>query len=350
MTSTNAYAIKPLLTKVCGGQALTSDETQAAFTSIMSGELSSAQIAAFLIAMKVRGETVDELAGAVRVMRAKMTPVPLPEPLATAAMDIVGTGGDGKGSYNVSTATAFVVAAAGVPVAKHGNRAVSSRSGAADVLKALGVNIDLTPEQIASCIEEAGIGFMFAPAHHSAMKHVGPTRAELGQRTLFNLIGPLSNPAGVKRQLVGVYDERWLLPIAETLKTLGCEAAWVVYGSDGMDEITTTGLTHVAKLEEGAISTAAIDPRDVGIDLVSEDALVGGDADHNAAALRSVLAGEPGPYADIVALNAGASLCVAGDSVTLKKGVAKAQDILASKAALGVLDRLVAVSSRGSAA
>ncbi|MEM6710956.1 MAG: anthranilate phosphoribosyltransferase [Pseudomonadota bacterium] len=344
MTSSNAEAIKPLLTKVCAGEALSSDETQAAFTSIMSGSLSSAQIAAFLIAMKVRGETVEELVGAVRVMRSKMMPVALPAPLANGAMDIVGTGGDGKGSYNVSTATAFVVAAAGVPVAKHGNRALSSRSGAADVLKALGVTIDLSPEQIAVCIKEANIGFMFAPAHHTAMKHVGPTRSELGQRTIFNLIGPLSNPASVKRQLVGVYDERWLMPIAETLRELGCEAAWVVHGSDGMDEITTTGTTHVAKLEEGSIRMAVIDPRDVDLDLVSEDALVGGDADQNAAALRAVLSGEPGPYADIVALNAAASLCVAGNVTTLQKGVVKAKDVLASKAGLEVLNNLVSIS------
>ena len=340
-------AITPLLTKVCAGEALSRTEAENAFSLIMSGEFTSAQIAGLLVALKVRGESIDELVGAVSVMRAKMTPVELSEPLASDAMDIVGTGGDGKGSFNVSTTTAITVAACGVPVAKHGNRAVSSQSGAADVLKALGVNIDIGPDQIAACIAEAGIGFMFAPMHHSAMKHVGPTRAELGQRTIFNLIGPLSNPARVKRQLVGVYDERWLVPIAETLNALGCEAAWVVYGTDGMDEITTTGITHLAKLEEGAVSLAAIDPRDHGIDLVDERELVGGDADHNAAALRAVLSGETGPYTDIVLLNAAAALCVAGAATTIDKGIGKARDALTSGKAQATLDTLVAVSNRG---
>ncbi|MFN3169359.1 MAG: anthranilate phosphoribosyltransferase [Hyphomicrobiales bacterium] len=337
-------AIKPLLTKVCSGGGLTRDEAETTFAHIMSGDLTSAQIAAFLIALKVRGESIDELVGAVSVMRSKMMPVNLSEPLASEAMDIVGTGGDGKGSYNVSTATALTVAACGVPVAKHGNRAVSSQSGAADVLKELGVNIDIGPDQIATCIEKVGIGFMFAPMHHSAMKHVGPTRAELGQRTIFNLIGPLSNPAGAKRQLIGVYDERWLVPIAETLKALGSETAWVVYGIDGMDEITTTGITHLAKLEEGDVSLAAIDPRDHGIDLVDERELVGGDAAHNARALRDVLAGEQGAYTEIVLMNAAAALCVAGAATTLDKGIIKARDVLSSGKAMATLEKLVAAS------
>ena len=338
--------IKPLLTKVCAGTALTRSEAETAFGEIMAGNLTSAQIAAFLIALKVRGESIEEIAGAVSVLRAKMTPVELPEPLAGNAIDIVGTGGDGKGSYNVSTTTALVVAASGVPVAKHGNRAVSSQSGAADVLKALGVNIDIGPEQIAACIEQAGIGFMFAPMHHSAMKHVGPTRAVLGQRTIFILIGPLSIPARVTRLLVGVYDEHWLLPIAETLKTLGCEAAWVVHGSDGMDEVTTTGITHVAKLEEGNVSMAAIDPRDHGIELANEDDLVGGDAAHNAESLKAVLNGQSGPYADIVLLNAAASLCVAGVTQSIDRGIAKARETIESGAAAKTLEQLVAVSNQ----
>ena len=338
-------AIKPLLTKVCAGKALSREEAESAFSHIMSGTVTNAQIAGFLVALKVRGETIDELVGAVSVMRAKMTPVELPDALAANAIDIVGTGGDGKGSFNVSTATALTVAACGVPVAKHGNRAVSSQSGAADVLKALGVNIDIDPQQIATCIEQAGIGFMFAPMHHAAMKHVGPTRAELGQRTIFNLIGPLSNPAGVKRQLIGVYDERWLVPIAETLNALGCETAWIVHGTDGMDEITTTGLTHMAKLEEGAVSMAAIDPRDHGLELADERELVGGDAAHNAKALRDVLAGEKSPYADIVALNAAASLCVAGAATTLDKGIAKAREALTSGKAMQTLEKLITVSN-----
>ncbi|MEM6383531.1 MAG: anthranilate phosphoribosyltransferase [Pseudomonadota bacterium] len=340
-------SFKPLLTKVCQGNALTREEASTAFDAIMSGSLGMAQIAGFLIALKVRGENVDELVGAVRTMRSKMTPVDLPPDLAASAIDIVGTGGDGKGSYNVSTATAIVVAACGVPVAKHGNRAVSSNSGAADVLKALGVNIELSADQIALCIEHAGIGFMFAPMHHSAMKHVGPTRAELGQRTIFNLIGPLSNPARVTRQLVGVYDERWMMPMAETLHALGCEAAWVVHGSDGMDEITTTGITQMAKLEEGTVSLAMLDPRDEGIDLVDERELVGGDADHNASALQAVLAGEPSAYADIVLLNAAASLCVAGAVTSVEKGLNVAREAIETGGAERTLARLVDVSNGG---
>lgn len=338
---------KPLLTKVCAGKALSRSEAETAFAAVMSDELTAVQIAALLIALKVRGETIDEITGAVSVMRAKMKPVELSPALTASAIDIVGTGGDGKGSYNVSTATALVVAACGVPVAKHGNRAVSSNSGAADVLRALGVNLELSPAQIATCIEKVGIGFMFAPMHHTAMKHVGPVRIELGQRTIFNLVGPLSNPARVTRQLIGVYDERWLIPMAETLNALGCEKAWLVYGTDGMDEITTTGITHLAKLEEGAVTTGAIDPRDHGIELVDERELVGGDADHNARALREVLAGQDGAYLDIVLLNAAASLCVAGAANTLDKGIATAREAISSGAAQSVLEKLVAASNAG---
>ena len=337
-------SFKPLLDAVCAGRSLDREEARTAFDIIMSGEVSPARIAGFLVALKVRGETVDELIGAVTTMRAKMTPVDLPADTAAAAIDIVGTGGDGKGSYNVSTTTALVVAACGVPVAKHGNRAVSSRSGAADVLTALGVGIELSPEQIARCITTAGLGFMFAPMHHAAMKHVGPTRAELGQRTIFNLIGPLSNPARVSRQLVGVYDERWLLPMAHTLNALGCEAAWIVHGSDGMDEVTTTGITQIAKLHEGAVTTAMIDPRDHGIALVDERELIGGDAAHNAQALRRVVQGESGPYRDIVVLNAAAALCVAEAATTIDKGMAMARNALDSGAAARTLDALVAAS------
>jgi anthranilate phosphoribosyltransferase len=338
-------AFKPLLTKVCAGHALSREDAETAFAAIMSGDLTAVQIAAFLVALKVRGETIDEITGAVKVMRAKMLPVELPPTLASSAIDIVGTGGDGKGSYNVSTATALVVAACGVPVAKHGNRAVSSISGAADVLKALGVNLELSPEQIATCIEEVGIGFMFAPMHHLAMKHVSPVRTDLGQRTLFNLVGPLSNPARATRQLIGVYDERWLVPLAQTLNALGSESAWIVYGTDGMDEVTNTGITHLAKLEEGAVTTGAIDPRDHGFELVDERELVGGDAQHNAAALRSVLAGQDGAYTDIVLLNAAAALCVAGTVTTFDKGIAMARQALGSGAAEAVLEKLVAISN-----
>ena len=228
---------------------------------MMSGEATPSQMGGLLMALRVRGETVDEITGAVSTMRAKMPKVAAPPD----AIDVVGTGGDASGSYNISTCAAFIVAGAGVPVAKHGNRALSSKSGAADVLGALGVKIDLRPDEITRCIYEAGIGFMFAPAHHPAMKNVGPTRVELGTRTIFNLLGPLSNPAGVKRQMVGVFSRQWIEPMAQVLKNLGSEAVWVVHGSDGLDEITTSGPTHVAALENGKIRTFEITPEDIGL-------------------------------------------------------------------------------------
>src|SRR5215204_1547995 len=236
--------LKSIIGKVATGATLSRDEAASAFDSMMSGEATPSQMGGLLMALRVRGETVDEITGAVTTMRAKMLKVEAP----SNAIDVVGTGGDASGSYNISTCAAFIVAGAGIPVAKHGNRALSSRSGAADVLGALGVKIDLRPDEITRCIYEAGIGFMFAPAHHPAMKHVGPTRVELGTRTIFNLLGPLSNPAGVKRQMVGVFARHWIEPLAKVLGTLGCEKAWVVHGSDGLDEITTTGPTHVAEL------------------------------------------------------------------------------------------------------
>ena len=234
------------------------------------------------MALRVRGETVEEITGAVSAMRAKMLRVNAPPD----AVDVVGTGGDASGSFNISTCAALIVAGAGVPVAKHGNRALSSRSGAADVLAALGVNIDLTPEAIGRCIREAGIGFMFAPAHHPAMKNVGPTRVELGTRTIFNLLGPLSNPAGVRRQMVGVFSRQWTQPLAQVLKNLGAERVWVVHGSDGLDEITTAGPTSVTALEDGAIKSFEISPEDVGLPRVKPEALRGGDAAANAEALH----------------------------------------------------------------
>jgi anthranilate phosphoribosyltransferase len=258
---------------------------------------------------------------------------------------VVGTGGDASGSYNISTCAAFIVAGAGVPVAKHGNRALSSRSGAADVLGALGVKIDLAPEQISRCIAQAGIGFMFAPAHHPATRHVAPTRVELGTRTIFNLLGPLSNPAGVKRQMVGVFSKQWVEPLAQVLKNLGSERAFVVHGSDGLDEITTTGSTAVASLENGTVKTFDIAPEDVGLSRAKPEALRGGDAEHNAKALMGVLKGERGPYRDVALLNAAAALVVAGKATDLKAGVALAQKSIDSGEAEGSLDRLVAVSS-----
>ena len=273
----------------------------------MSGEATPGQIGGFLMALRVRGETVDEISGAVATMRDKMLRVEAPE----GAIDIVGTGGDGSHSLNISTASAFVIAGAGVPVAKHGNRGLSSQTGAADVLTALGVKIDLPPEAIGLCVAEAGVGFMFAPAHHPAMRHVGPTRAELGTRTIFNLLGPLSNPAGVKRQMVGVFAPEWIEPVAETLKALGAERAWVAHG-DGFDEITTTGETQVAELADGKVRVFTLTPEAVGLKRYRKEDLRGGDAAFNAAALRLLLNGAPGAYRDTVLMNAGAGLVVAG--------------------------------------
>jgi anthranilate phosphoribosyltransferase len=294
-----------------------------------------------LMALRVRGETVDEITGAVSAMRAKMLRVQAP----ADAVDVVGTGGDGSGSVNVSTCASFIVAGAGVPVAKHGNRALSSRSGAADVLSSLGVKIDLKPEHVSRCVHEAGIGFMFAPAHHPATKNVGPTRTELGTRTIFNLLGPLSNPAGVKRQMVGVFSKQWVQPLAQVLKNLGAESAWVVHGSDGLDEITLAGPTFVAALENDNIRTFEVTPEDAGLARIGGDALKGGDADANAIALRGVLDGKPSPFRDVALLNAAAALIVAGRAKNLKEGVALGTQSLDSGAAATRLKNLIAVSN-----
>lgn len=332
---------KTLIAKAATGVPLTRDEAVTAFDQIMSGDATPSQIGGFLMALRVRGETVDEITGAVMAMRAKMVTVEAP----ADAIDVVGTGGDASHSLNISTCAAFIVAGAGVPVAKHGNRALSSRSGAADCLMALGVRIDLGPTAIARCIREAGIGFMFAPAHHPAMKFVGPTRVELGTRTIFNLLGPLSNPAGVKRQMVGVYSAQWVRTLAEVLNNLGSARAWVVHGSDGLDEVTGTGPSQVAELKDGAVSTFEIGPGDVGLAPCSPADLKGGDAAFNAAALRAVLAGARNAYRDVAALNAAASLVVAGKAATLPDGFALAQKSLDEGHAAARLDRLVAVSS-----
>jgi len=333
--------LKSIIGKVATGAPLSREEAASAFDSMMSGEATPSQMGALLMALRVRGETVDEITGAVSVMRAKMLRVDAP----ASAVDIVGTGGDGSGSVNVSTCASFIVAGAGVPVAKHGNRALSSRSGAADVLAALGVKIDLKPDQVGQCVREAGIGFMFAPAHHPAMKNVGPTRVELATRTIFNLLGPLSNPAGVKRQMVGVFSRQWVEPLAQVLKNLGSEAAWVVHGSDGLDEITLTGRTFVAALENGQIRTFEVSPEEAGLDLCGSDGLKGGDGAANAVALQSVLDGLPSPYRDVALLNAAAALIVAGRAKTLKEGVDIGRDSLDSGAAAARLKRLIAVSN-----
>lgn len=333
-------ALKPHIAKVATGTPLTFAEAREAFDIIMSGDATPGQIGGFLMALRVRGETVDEISGAVATMRDKMLRVVAP----AGAVDIVGTGGDGSHSVNISTASAFVVAACGVPVAKHGNRGLSSQTGAADVLMALGVRIDLAPEIIGHCIREAGIGFMFAPAHHPATKHVAPARVELGTRTIFNLLGPLSNPAGVDRQMVGVFAPEWVEPVAETLKALGATHVWVAHG-DGYDEITTTGQTRVAELVDGKIRTFTLTPEEVGLSRHTKDELRGGDAAYNANALRGVLSGKAGAYRDTVLMNAGAGLVVAGKAATLKDGMAAAAAALDAGKALAVLDKLVKVSN-----
>lgn len=332
---------KTLIAKAATGAPLTREEASSAFDQIMSGNATPSQIGGFLMALRVRGETVDEITAAVATMREKMVRVEAP----ADAVDVVGTGGDASHSLNISTCAAFIVAGAGVPVAKHGNRALSSRSGAADCLMALGVKIDLAPEGIARCIREAGIGFMFAPAHHPAMKHVGPTRVELGTRTIFNLLGPLSNPAGVKRQMVGVFSGQWVTPLAEVLRNLGSTHAWVVHGSDGLDEVTGTGPSAVAELKNGSVTTFQVSPSDVGLGLCQPGDLKGGDASHNATQLRAVLTGARNAYRDVAALNAAAALVVSGKARTLPDGFAMAMASLDTGAAAKTLDRLVAVSS-----
>src|SRR5581483_10622923 len=309
--------LKSIIGKVATGASLSREEAASAFDALMSGEATPSQMGGLLMALRVRGETVEEITGAVTAMRSKMLTVDAP----ADAVDIVGTGGDGSGSVNVSTCAAFIVSGTGLPVAKHGNRALSSRSGTADVLASLGVKLDLKPEQVGRCVRECGIGFMFAPAHHPAMKNVGPTRVELATRTIFNLLGPLTNPAGVKRQMVGVFSRQWVQPLAQVLRNLGSESVWVVHGSDGLDEITLTGPTFVAALEKGEIRTFEVTPDEAGLPRCGSDGLKGGDADANAVALQSVLDGMPSPYRDVALLNAAAALIVAGRAKTLKEGV-----------------------------
>lgn len=332
--------LKPFIARVANGESLSRDESRQAFDILMSGAATPSQIGGFLMALRVRGETVDEIAGAVTSMRDRMLKVEAP----VDAVDIVGTGGDGTGTYNISTLAALIVAGTGQPVAKHGNKALSSKSGAADALSALGVRLDIGPEVIARCIAEAGIGFMFAQLHHSAMRHVGPSRVELGTRTIFNLLGPLSNPAGAKRQLLGVFAPQWLVPLAEVLRDVGSDSIWVVHG-DGMDEITTTGTTQVAALEDGKIRTFELTPKDFGVEPALMANLKGGDGIANAAALRAVLAGERNAYRDISLCNAAAALVVAGKAQTISDGMRLASESLDSGQATAALERLVLVSN-----
>lgn len=332
--------LKPLI-GTAAERPLTRAEAEAAFDALFEGEATPAQVGGFLMALRTRGETVDELAAAASVMRAKCHPVKAP----AGAMDIVGTGGDGKGTLNISTATALVVAGAGVPVAKHGNRNLSSRSGAADALTELGLNVMVGPEVVERCLTEAGIGFMMAPMHHPAMRHVGPVRAELGTRTLFNLLGPLTNPAGAKRQLTGAFAPRWLEPMAQTLQALGSEAAWLVHGADGTDECSIAGETAVVALEGGRLRRFSLHPEAAGLPVHPFEAILGGTPADNAAALRRLLAGETGAYRDAVLLNAAAALMVAGVAGDLPEGVARAAESLDGGAAQARLDALVRLTN-----
>ena len=333
-------SFKPIIAKVASGQGLTVDEARLAFDCLLSGETTPSQTGAFLMALRVRGETVEELTGAVTAMRSRMVRVAAPP----HAIDVVGTGGDNIGTYNISTLASIIIAAVGVPVAKHGNRAASSKSGAADVLVALGVRTDLGARQVEHCLEIADIGFMMAPMHHPAMRHVAPTRSELGTRTIFNLLGPLSNPAGVKRQMVGTFARHWLLPVAETLRDLGSERVWIVHGSDGLDEVTTTGVTHVVQMDQGVITSFDIAPEDAGLPRSRLEDLQGSDATYNAAALRAVLAGEKNAYRDIAIFNSAAALVVAGKAHDLKHGAEIAAQALDDGSAAATLAKLVSAS------
>lgn len=334
--------MKPFIAKVADGASLSRSEAADAFDIIMSGKATPSQIGAFLMALRLRGETVDEITGAVSQMRAKMTTVNAPND----SVDIVGTGGTGTKTYNISTCSAMVMAGAGVHVAKHGNKALSSLSGSGDVLSSLGVNLAQDPDGVTRCINEANIGFMFAPNHHSAMRFVGPSRVEMGVRTIFNLLGPLSNPAGVKRQLVGVFNAHWLKPFAETLRNLGSEMAWIIHGADGLDEISITGESSIIQLKDGKISEFTVKPEDFGLSRASMDDIRGGTGDDNAKAMRALLEGEKGPYRDIVLMNAGAGLLVADKVKSYEDGIALAAQTIDSGKALAALEKLIEVSNR----
>jgi anthranilate phosphoribosyltransferase len=335
-----AADFKALLGKLAAGQHLSEDESAQAFDRMMSGDATPAQMGAFLMALRLRGETVEEITGAARTMRAKAAHIAAP----AGAIDTVGTGGDGIGTFNISTAAALVVAGCGVPVAKHGNRAFSSKSGAADILAALGVNIDAEAAIVERAISEVGIGFLMAPRYHSATRHVGPTRAELGTRTIFNLLGPLSNPAGAKRQLVGVFAPNWVRPVAEVLGKLGSERAWVVHG-EGLDELTTTGTTLVAELKDGKVSDFEVTPADAGLARAKLDDIKGGDPAANAVHMTQLLEGRRGPLRDIVLLNSAAALIVAGRARDLRQGVDQAADAIDQGKARRVLDKLIAITN-----
>lgn len=333
--------LKPFIARAVKGETFSQADAGKAFEIIMSGDASDAQIGSLLTAIRMRGETVDEITGAATIMRSKSLKVKAP----AHAIDTCGTGGDGSGSYNISTAASFVIAGCGVTIAKHGNRALSSLSGTAQVLETLGVDVTIDADKVAKCIDQAGIGFLYAIKHHSAMRFVGPARVQMGIQTIFNLLGPLSNPAGVKRQVLGVFAKQWVEPIANVLKELGSEHVWVVHGSDGLDELTITGNSYVAELKDGKVTTFEIDPRDYGVELGTAEQLKGGDPEYNAAALRKILGGHKSAYRDISILNAAAGLIVAGKVADLHEGVKLATESIDSGAALKSLEKLVELSN-----
>ena len=332
---------KVLIAKIASGKTLTVDEAKTAFNIILSGDATPAQMGAFLMGLHLRGETVEELVGGVSVLREKATYITAPE----NAVDVVGTGGDGHGTLNISTAAAFVTAGAGVPVAKHGNKAASSRSGTADVQAVLGINTECDFALTERAIREAGIGFMVAYRHHGAMRHVGPTRSELGIRTIFHLLGVMSNPAAVKRQLIGVYDPRWMRPMAKTLRELGSTHIWVMHGSDGLDELTTTGPSRVVELKNGEIAEFEVTPEQIGLKKVPIEALKGGTPERNAEALSALLNGTPGPYRDVALLNAGAAIMIGGKCDTVAEGIELARQSIDTGAALNAFETLKRISN-----
>ena len=341
MDTQPSQELRALIQKVSGGATLTEEEIRTALDQMTAGAATPAQMGAFLMALRVRGETVEEITGAAQMLRSRMNRVEVPPD----AIDIVGTGGDSHGTYNVSTCAALIAAGAGVRVAKHGNRRVSSKSGASDVLAELGVKLDVPFDTISRCVAQAGIGFLWAPQHHPAMKHWAPIRGELGIRTIFNLLGPISNPGGVKRQVVGVFSWHWVEPIAHVLNNLGARHVWVVHGHDGLDELTTTGATDVAELKDGKIEVFEVTPADAGLLPAKLSDLRGGDEKENAAAIRDVLAGKRTPLRDIAVLNAAAALIVADKAANLMDGAALAAHAIESGAAHAALEQLVAISN-----
>ncbi|GHF28418.1 anthranilate phosphoribosyltransferase [Kordiimonas sediminis] len=336
--------IRDLLAKLAEGETLSRDDARDAFEQIMSGTADLAQMAAFIMALRVRGEVVDEIVGGADVLRSKAEQIHGP----AGMIDTCGTGGDAHGTYNISTAAAFVAATGGVPVAKHGNRSVSSKSGSADVLMALGANLELDKAANEQSLKENNFAFLFAPAHHKAMRHVAPARASLKLRTIFNLLGPLANPALAKRQILGVFDRKWLHPMAEVLHKLGSEHVWVVHGADGLDEISTTSETYVVELKDGAIQEFVIKPEDFNISRSDMANLKGGDAEENAQAIRALVDNKPSAYRDIVSLNAGAALYVGGKAADVAEGYKLAVNLIETGAVKDTLTKWIAFTQQHS--